>query len=135
MRTIASQKQHTDGLLQITRAYYTNAKGEEKVLTRNEYTITEPKEQAEAEDATCRTNAMFQGGGCNCRRGTRQTGRGGPSADPECEVHGKPNYRAEQEAAERERQKAWKRQQEQQLKNRENNRRLFDAVLDRFRKL
>jgi hypothetical protein len=40
------------GLIQITRAYYTNAKGEEKVLTRNEYTIIEPKEQAEAaEDA------------------------------------------------------------------------------------
>ncbi len=55
-------------------------------------------------------------------------------ADPEREVHGKPNYRAEQEAAERERQKAWKRQQEQQQKNRENNRRLFDAVLDRIPK-
>jgi hypothetical protein len=55
-------------------------------------------------------------------------------ADPECEVHGKPNYRAEQEAAERERQKASKRQQEQQQKNRLNNRRLLDAVLDRIPK-
>jgi hypothetical protein len=55
-------------------------------------------------------------------------------ADPECEVHGKPNYRAEQEAVERERQKAWKRQQEQQQKNRDNNRRLLDAVLDRIPK-
>ncbi len=54
--------------------------------------------------------------------------------DPECEVHGKPDYRAEQEAAERERQKAWKRQQEQQQKNRESNRRLLDAVLDRIPK-
>ena len=56
-------------------------------------------------------------------------------ADPKCEVHGKPNYRAEQEAAERERQKAWKRQQEQQLKNRENNRRLFVPFSTASRKL
>lgn len=131
---IANQKQQTDGLVQITRAYYTNTKGEEKVLTRNEYTIIEPKEQAEtAEDATVERPP--------CSKATAAIVVEGPGkrgevvqvcADPECEVHGKPNYRAEQEAAERERQKAWKRQQEQQLKNRENNRRLFDAVLDRI---
>lgn len=133
---IASQKQHTDGLIQITRAYYTNAKGEEKVLTRNEYTIIEPKEPAEAaEDAPAEQ--------APCSKATAAIVVEGPGkrgevvhvcADPECEVHGKPNYRAEQEAAERERQKAWKRQQEQQQKNRENNRRLFDAVLDRIPK-
>lgn len=133
---IASQKQHTDGLIQITRAYYTNAKGEEKVLTRNEYTIIEPKEQAEAaEDAAPEQTP--------CSKATAAIVVEGPGkrgevvhvcADPECEVHGKPNYRAEQEAAERERRKAWKRQQEQQLKNREHNRRLFDAVLDRIPK-
>ena len=133
---IASQKQHTDGLIQITRAYYTNAKGEEKVLTRNEYTIIEPKEPAEAaEDAPAEQTP--------CSKATAAIVVEGPGkrgevvhvcADPECEVHGKPNYRAEQEAAERERQKAWKRQQEQQQKNRENNRRLFDAVLDRIPK-
>jgi len=55
-------------------------------------------------------------------------------ADPECEVHGKPNFRAEQEAAERERQKAWKRQQEQRQKHRDDNRRLLGAVLDRMPK-
>lgn len=132
---IASQKQQTDGLVQITRAYYTNAKGEEKVLTRNEYTIIEPKGQVEtAEDATVEQ--------ATCSKATAAIVVEGPGkrgevvkvcADPECEVHGKPNYRAEQEAAERERQKAWKRQQEQQLENREN-RRLFDAVLDRIPK-
>jgi len=54
--------------------------------------------------------------------------------DPDCEVHGKPNHRAEQEAAERERQRDWKRQQEQRHKNRDQNRRLLDAVLDRMPK-
>lgn len=44
--------------------------------------------------------------------------------------NGKPNYRAEQEAAERERQEEWKRQQEQRQKNRANNRLLLGAVLD-----
>ena len=51
-------------------------------------------------------------------------------ADPECEVHGKPNYRAEQEVAERERQREWKRQQEQRQRDRANNRLLPEAVLD-----
>jgi ParB family chromosome partitioning protein len=133
---IASQKQHTDGLIQITRAYYTNAKGEEMVLTRNEYTIIEPKEQDEEGESAPAEQAP-------CSRATTAIVVEGPGkrgevvhvcADPECEVHGKPNYRAEQEAAERERQKVWKRQQEQQQKNRENNRRLFDAVLDRIPK-
>jgi len=32
-------------------------------------------------------------------------------ADPECEVHGKPNHRAEQEAAAGQRDEEWKRQQ------------------------
>jgi ParB family chromosome partitioning protein len=109
---IASQKQHTDGLIQITRAYYTNAKGEEKVLTRNEYTIIEPKEQAEE-------GGGAQGGApaeqAPCSKATAAIVVEGPGkrgevvhvcADPECEVHGKPNYRAEQEAAERERQTA-----------------------------
>jgi hypothetical protein len=44
--------------------------------------------------------------------------------------YGEPNYRAEQEAAERARQREWKRQQEQRQKNRDKNRRLLDAVLD-----
>jgi ParB family chromosome partitioning protein len=133
---IALQKQNTDGLIQITRAYYTNIKGEEKVLTRNEYTIIEPQEQAqEGENPAAEPMP--------CSKATSAIVVEGPGkrgevvhvcADPECEVHGKPNYRAEQEAAERERQKAWKRQQEQQQKNRENNRRLFDAVLDRLPK-
>ncbi len=39
---VAAVKENTAGLAQITRAYYTNNKGEDKVLTRNEYTIIEP---------------------------------------------------------------------------------------------
>jgi hypothetical protein len=55
-------------------------------------------------------------------------------ADPECEIHGRPNFRAEQEAVERQRQKEWKRQQEQRQTHREHNRRLLDAVLERIPK-
>ena len=40
---IAREKEKSAGLIQITRAYYTNNKGEEKVLTRNEYTFIEPE--------------------------------------------------------------------------------------------
>jgi hypothetical protein len=43
---IALQKQKTAGLIQITRAYFANAKGDAKVLTRNEYTIIEPTQRA-----------------------------------------------------------------------------------------
>ena len=50
-------------------------------------------------------------------------------ADPECEFRGKPDYRAEQEKAAREREREWKRQQEERAKHREANRRLLDAVL------
>ncbi len=129
---IAIQKQKTDGLIQITRAYYTNAKGEEKVLTRNEYTIIEPKEQP---DTAADDDAEQQ----PCSKAMSAIVVEGPGkrgevvhvcADPDCEVHGKPNYRAEQEAAEWERQKEWKRQQEQRQKNRANNRLLLGAVLD-----
>jgi len=50
---IAQQKEKSAGLIQITRAYYTNNKGEEKVLTRNEYTIIEPEKPAViADDGT-----------------------------------------------------------------------------------
>ena len=47
---IVLQKQNTAGLVQITRAYYTDGKGEEKVFTRNEYTIIEPKQHAQNAD-------------------------------------------------------------------------------------
>ena len=126
---IAREKEKTAGLIQITRAYYANTKGEKKVLTRNEYTIIQPTDAA-GDDATEQRP---------CSKATtaivlENPGKRGAivhvCADPECEVHGKPNFRAEREAAERERQKAWKRQKEQWQKHRDHNRRLLDAVLD-----
>jgi ParB family transcriptional regulator, chromosome partitioning protein len=121
---IAVQKQRAEGLIQITRAYYTNSKGDEKVFTRNEYTMIGANDGAESPSCPDATAAVVvEGPG---RRGELVQ----VCVDPECEVHGKPNYRAEQEAAERERQREWKRQQEQRQKNRDKNRRLLDAVLD-----
>lgn len=88
---IAIQKQKTDGLIQITRAYYTNAKGEEKVLTRNEYTIIEPKEHA---DTAADDDAEQQ----PCSKAMSAIVVEGPGkrgevvhvcADPECEVQWK----------------------------------------------
>ena len=73
-----------------------------------------------------------------CDRATRAIVVEGPGkrgevvqvcADPECEVHGKPNYKAEQEELTRRRESEWKRKQEQQQKIVEKNRRLFEAVL------
>ena len=107
---IARQKEQSAGLIQITRAYYTNNKGEEKVLTRNEYTIIEPEKAVDV--------ANDSGQQAQCSKATTAIVVEGPGkrgelvcvcADPECEVHGKPNFRAEQEAAEQERQKEWKR--------------------------
>ena len=51
---IAALKENTAGLVQITRAYYTDGKGEEKVLTRNEYTIIEPKQRKQDAEETAR---------------------------------------------------------------------------------
>jgi ParB family chromosome partitioning protein len=125
---IAAQRQQTEGLIQITRAYYTNSKGDEKVFTRNEYTVIGANDEAESASCPNATAAVvIEGPG---RRGELLQ----VCVDPECEVHGKPNYRAEKEASERQRQREWKRQQEQRQKNREKNRRLLDAVLDRIPK-
>jgi ParB family transcriptional regulator, chromosome partitioning protein len=132
---IAQQKEKSAGLIQITRAYYTNNKGEEKVLTRNEYTIIESEKPADvAEDGAKQPQ---------CSKATSAIVVEGPGkrgelvhvcADPDCEVHGKPNFRAEQEAAERERQKEWKQREEQRQKHRDHNRRLLDAVLEHIPK-
>jgi hypothetical protein len=132
---IAEQKEKSAGLIQITCAYYTNNKGEEKVLTRNEYTIIESEKTADiAEDGAKQPQ---------CSKGTSAIvveghGKRGElvhvCADPDCEVHGKPNSRAEQEAAERERQKEWKRQEERRQKHRDHNRRLLDPVMERIPK-
>lgn len=46
---IARQKQNIEGLIQITRAYYTNGKAEEEVVTRKEYTVIEPDTEKNAE--------------------------------------------------------------------------------------
>ena len=132
---IARQKEKSAGLIQITRAYYTNNKGEEKILTRNEYTIIEPEEPAEVADDGAKQPP--------CSRATDAIVVEGPGkrgelvhvcADPDCEVHGKPNFRAEQQAAERERQKEWKQREEQRQKQRDHNRRLLDAVLEHIPK-
>jgi ParB family transcriptional regulator, chromosome partitioning protein len=131
---IAALKENTAGLVQITRAYYADGKSDEKVLTRNEYIIIEPnqrKRDAEGEqpvppDPPCSkaTSAIVVEG----------PGKRGEvvqvCADPECEVHGKPDYRAEQEKSAQEREREWKRQQEERAKHRETNRRLLDAVLN-----
>lgn len=132
---IAREKEKAAGLIQITRAYYTNNKGEEKVLTRNEYTIVEPETTDEGTE-----DALQQS---QCPKATTAIVVEGPGkrgelvqicADPECEIHSKPNFRAEQEAAQRERQEQWKRHEEQRQKNRDHNRRLLDAVLERIPK-
>ncbi|MGA8597061.1 MAG: hypothetical protein WB676_20300 [Bryobacteraceae bacterium] len=125
---IARQKQNIDGLVQITRAYYTNSKGEEQVLTRNEYTVIEPDTEKDAEG---RENPP-------CAKATNAIVVEGPGqrseivkvcADPDCEVHGTPNHRVDQNAAVQQREEEWQRRQQESEKNRENNRRLLDGVL------
>ena len=115
---IARQKQTVEGLVQITRAYYSDGKSGEKVLTQNEYTIVPPNKP--------------------CTNGTSAIVVEGPGkrgevvqicADPKCEVHGKPDHRAEQEAAAKARQEEWRRRELEAQKNRTNNRRLLDDVL------
>jgi len=127
---IDRQKQKLDGLIQISGAYYTNAKSGEKVLTRNEYTIVEPKKSCDQAD----------GGKPRCSKATNAIVIEGPGkrgeivqvcVDPECEVHGRPNHRAEQEVMARAREEEWKQREREEKKNRENNRRLLDAVLER----
>ena len=94
---IARQKERSAGLIQITRAYYTNNKGEEKVLTRNEYTIIEPEKPADIGEGSVHQ--------AQCSKATTAIVVEGPGkrgeivqvcADPECEIHGKPNFRKEQ---------------------------------------
>jgi hypothetical protein len=128
-RHIARQRANDAGLVQITRAYYSNTKGEDKVLTRNDYTIvasssTEP-DTAQAE-------------GSQCEHATKGIVVEGPGkrgeivqicANSECPIHGMPNYRAEQEAVNRHREEEWRLRQEQQRKITAKNLRLFEAVL------
>jgi ParB family transcriptional regulator, chromosome partitioning protein len=129
---IARQKQNIEGLIQITRAYYTNGKGEEQVLTRNEYTVIEPEKEkhADHENPPCSkaTSAIVVEG----------PGKRGEivqvCADPDCEVHGTPNHRPDQKAAVQQREEEWQRRQQQCEKNLENNRRLLDAVLAKLPK-
>jgi hypothetical protein len=55
--------------------------------------------------------------------------------NPECEVHGQSNHKAEERAAAREREQQWKREEQQWEKNRESNCLLLDAVLERIPKV
>jgi ParB family transcriptional regulator, chromosome partitioning protein len=118
---IAREKGYAQGLVQITRGYYSNNKSGEKVLTRNEYTAVE-----QANPCSKATNAIVVEG----------PGKRGEivqvCTDPECEVHGHPEDRDEREAATLTRQEEWKRQEQEREANRKNNLRLFDSVLERI---
>jgi ParB family transcriptional regulator, chromosome partitioning protein len=127
---IERQKRSADGLIQITRAYYSNNKTGEKVLNRNEYTIIEPVDEGgkagESEQP-------------KCDHGTRAIVVEGPGkrgeivqvcADPECEVHGKPTHRAEQGAVAQQREEEHSRRALEQEMNRQNNRRMLDKFLE-----
>jgi hypothetical protein len=128
-RHIALQKQNDPALVQVTRAYHSSSKGDEPILTRAEFSIiatADPSENGGQSDPA------------PCARATRAIVVEGPGkrgeviqvcADPECEIHGKPNYKAEKEAIDRQREEDWNRQQEQRRTTAEKNRRLFDAVL------
>jgi hypothetical protein len=128
-RHIARHRAEDAGLVQITRAYYSNTKGDEKVLTRNDYTIVAPKA---AEGDTNRGEPLA------CEHATRAIVVEGPGkrgelvhvcANSDCPVQGKPNYKAEQEALNRQREAEWKARQEQQRRMTKKNQRLLDAVL------
>jgi len=131
---IARQKQNIEGLIQITRAHYTNGKGEEPILTRSEYTVIDPKKQKDPEDAET----------ASCANATSaivmdSSGKRGEilqvCTDPECAIHGKPNHRAEREAVSRQREEERKSRQQECEKNQETTRSLLDEVLNRIPKV
>lgn len=98
------------------------------MLTRNEYTIIDSK--AEQEGDTPAPPPCSKASPAIVVEGPGQRGEiVQVCTDPECEVHGKPDHRAEQEAAARQREHEFKRQQQERQKNQESNRRLLDAVL------
>ncbi len=118
---IAREKQRTEGLVQITHAYHSNGKSGEKVLTRNEYTAVEPTNPC----AKATTAIVVEGPG---KRGEVVQ----VCADPQCGVHGNPDHRAEDEAAERLREEERNRREQERVQNRDANRRLLDSVLERI---
>ena len=125
---IAREKQKNQGLIQITRAYYTQTKGEEPTLTRGEYTVVEPEQidQAGTQNtspcSTATSAIVVEGPG---KRGEIIQ----VCADSTCAVHGKPNHRAEQENITRQRQEEWQARQQERAANQEKNRQLLDSVL------
>ena len=118
---IAREKETNARLVQITQAYYTQVKGDETTLTRSQYTVIEAQG---TKPCPAVTPAIVVEG----------PGKHGQvleiCADPECKVHGKPNHRAEQEAAIRQRTEQWETQERERAKNQERNRALLDGVLD-----
>ena len=114
---IGRQKQSTPG-------HYINSSGEEKVLTRNEYSVIEP----EHADRCAGTPAIVVEG----------PGRRGEvvqvCTEADCDVHGRVDHRAEREAEAREREAEWKQRQAARERNLENNRQLLDATLERIPK-
>ncbi len=56
-------------------------------------------------------------------------------ADSACAIHGKPNHRAEQEAASQQREEKWRARQQELAANQQRNRKLLDSVLIRIPKV
>lgn len=104
------------------------------MLTRNEYTIVETQKDTDTDTAAkppcSKVTPAIVVDGPGTRGEVVQV-----CTDPECEVHGKPNHRADQEAAARQREENWKRKEREREKNRESNRLLLDAVLEKVPKV
>jgi ParB family transcriptional regulator, chromosome partitioning protein len=115
---IVREKRRTEGLVQITRGYYSDGKSGEKVLTRHEYTAVEPAKSC----AKATSAIVVEGPG---KRGEVVQ----VCTDPECEVHGKPNHSAEDEESERLREEERSHREQERNQIRESNLRLLDSVL------
>lgn len=114
---IAREKQKTDGLVRITRAY-SNCTSGETVLTKGDYVAVEPTRPC----ANAKSAIVVEGPG---RRGEVVQ----VCTKPECEVHGTPNRSAEEAEAELAREEERNRREEERARNREANCRLLDNVL------
>ena len=121
--------------MQITRAYYTNGKGEEKVLTRNEYTIIEPKQRTQkpSGDSSHLLIRLAQRQRARLWSKDQESAAKSSRCAPilSAKSMASPTIAPSRRAAEREREREWKRQQEERAKHRGDNRRLLDAVLER----
>lgn len=97
------------------------------MLTRKEYTIIEPTTDREPACSNATPAIVVEGPG---KRGEIVQ----VCTDPKCEVHGKPDYTAQEEAAAQGREQERQRLQQQREKNREINRGMLDTVLQHLPK-